>query len=373
MKKWKFLGIVVFYLFCVGVGSCIGYLMAIGKLQGKDLILGCLAVIITYYLQIIIHEIGHAVFGLLSGYEFLSFRVGGLILVKKNGKLEGKRFSLKGTGGQCLLYYPGNNKYDFPYVLYNLGGVLGNFIAGLLPLFLYFAFPLNKILGTLVLINFFVAIFLSFTNGIPMKVGGIPNDAYNIILMRKDREARKSFWVQLQVTALLSKGTRLKDMPEDWFSLPMEPDWSNALVCTLATFRCGYFHDSFDFAQAKESTENILVHGVGLVDLYRNSLTIELVFYAALEGDIERVKELYTKELQRSMLRLRTSLSAQRLFYTHALLVEQDKDKAVKHLKLFEKIAATFPYEGEIEGERELIDYVKGVAVTKLDTTTSKV
>ena len=373
MKKWKFLGIVVFYLFCVGVGSCIGYLMAIGKLQGKDLILGCLAVIITYYLQIIIHEIGHAVFGLLSGYEFLSFRVGGLILVKKNGKLEGKRFSLKGTGGQCLLYYPGNNKYDFPYVLYNLGGVLGNFIAGLLPLFLYFAFPLNKILGTLVLINFFVAIFLSFTNGIPMKVGGIPNDAYNIILMRKDREARKSFWVQLQVTALLSKGTRLKDMPEDWFSLPMEPDWSNALVCTLATFRCGYFHDSFDFAQAKESAENILVHGVGLVDLYRNLLTIELVFYAALEGNIEKVKELYTKKLQSFMLLMKTSLSAQRLFYTHASLVEQDEEKAVKHLKQFEKIAATFPYEGEIESERELIDYAKGVAVTKLDTTSSKV
>ena len=42
---------------------------------------------VTTVLHTIIHEGGHLVFGLLSGYEFLSFRVMSFTIVKKDGKL----------------------------------------------------------------------------------------------------------------------------------------------------------------------------------------------------------------------------------------------------------------------------------------------
>ena len=48
-------------------------------------------------LQIIIHEAGHLLFGLISGYHFVSFRIGSYILVKgPEDKLSLKRFHLAG-------------------------------------------------------------------------------------------------------------------------------------------------------------------------------------------------------------------------------------------------------------------------------------
>lgn len=55
------------------------------------------------FIQIIIHEAGHLVFGLLSGYEFVSFRIGSITLAKYDNKYCFKRFHIAGTGGQCLM------------------------------------------------------------------------------------------------------------------------------------------------------------------------------------------------------------------------------------------------------------------------------
>ena len=63
--------------------------------------LACL--VLSFWLQAILHEGGHLVCGLLSGYRFLSFRVGSFTLLRQNGRLVLRRFYLPGTGGQCLL------------------------------------------------------------------------------------------------------------------------------------------------------------------------------------------------------------------------------------------------------------------------------
>lgn len=55
------------------------------------------------YLNIIIHELGHIVFGKLSGYEFISYRVGSLMLLKRDGKFVWKRYAIPGTGGQVVM------------------------------------------------------------------------------------------------------------------------------------------------------------------------------------------------------------------------------------------------------------------------------
>ena len=75
-----------------------------------------LIVISALYLQILLHEAGHLVFGLLTGYRFLSFRVGSLMLVREQGKLRLKSFSIAGTGGQCILIPPAWNEHHNPFV-----------------------------------------------------------------------------------------------------------------------------------------------------------------------------------------------------------------------------------------------------------------
>ena len=46
---------------------------------------------------IIIHELGHLIFGLLSGYKFSSFRIGNIMLVKTGGKLKFKKLTIELT------------------------------------------------------------------------------------------------------------------------------------------------------------------------------------------------------------------------------------------------------------------------------------
>ena len=53
-----------------------------------------LSIYAAFLLQTVIHEAGHLVFGLATGYRFVSFRVFSWMWIKKDGKLHFKRMSL---------------------------------------------------------------------------------------------------------------------------------------------------------------------------------------------------------------------------------------------------------------------------------------
>ncbi|MFR1327763.1 MAG: hypothetical protein ACLSCE_16590 [Bacteroides cellulosilyticus] len=55
---------------------------------------------------------------------------------KEGGKFRFKRFSISGTGGQCLLSPPDKPYEQMPYFWYNAGGVLMNLLPGIIALIL---------------------------------------------------------------------------------------------------------------------------------------------------------------------------------------------------------------------------------------------
>ena len=95
-------------------------------------LLAILILLFSIFLQVLLHEGGHLVCGLATGYRFVSFRIFNLTFIRKDGKLCIKRFSLAGTGGQCLLTPPERPLEDIPTTLYNLGGVLANLLTAIL-------------------------------------------------------------------------------------------------------------------------------------------------------------------------------------------------------------------------------------------------
>lgn len=98
---------------------------------------GILAFIVSLLIIIPVHEFGHLICGLLSGYKFVSFRIFNLTFVNIDGKIRVKHYSVAGTGGQCLLSPPDFPLDKIPTTLYNFGGVLANIILGLVMLPLY--------------------------------------------------------------------------------------------------------------------------------------------------------------------------------------------------------------------------------------------
>ena len=94
---------------------------------------GCLlsfvAPAIAFVLHIIVHEGGHLVGGLLTGYRFVSFRIFSLTLLRRDGRYIVRRFNIPGTGGQCIMLPPEGDAAKVPFVIYNAAG--GKHIAHL--------------------------------------------------------------------------------------------------------------------------------------------------------------------------------------------------------------------------------------------------
>ena len=112
-KSWKnYLPVILGMVMGLGAGVASGILFA-GGIQasdGKDLVvvlfMSLLSAIAAFFLQVFFHESGHLIFGLLTGYRFVSFRIGHLMFVRQDGVMNIRRMSITGTGGQCLMAPP---------------------------------------------------------------------------------------------------------------------------------------------------------------------------------------------------------------------------------------------------------------------------
>ena len=138
------------------------------------------------FVQIILHEGGHLIFGLATGYRFVSFRVGSLTLIKeKESSVSNASPSPARADNACSL--PTDKPYEqLPYFWYNAGGVLMNLLTAILALVLWVAYPEIPLpLHLFLLFSFICGFFLALMNGIPLKMSGITNDAYNLILMHR--------------------------------------------------------------------------------------------------------------------------------------------------------------------------------------------
>ena len=370
-QKWLY---TVFLLVTGGIcGECIAWymdkLVTSGQSAGITLIpfglllLGFLAVL---FIQIIVHEGGHLVFGLLSGYQFSSFRVGSFMVVKLDGKLRFKQFSLAGTGGQCLMAPPDLVDGKLPFVLYNLGGSLMNLISAALCLALYFPAREVPYLSLFLLMGAIVGVAYALMNGVPLRLGTVDNDGYNALSMGKDPAALRAFWLQLKLNALLAQGVRLKDMPEAWFQFPDDAELKNSMTATIGVFSCNRLMDAHQFQSARESMGKLLAADSALSGIHQNLLTNDLLYCELLfENRPDRLDRMLNKGQQKFMKAMKTYPSILRTAYAYALLAQKDEKKAKRIKETFQKIGRSYPYPSDWESERELMDLAEAKANTQ--------
>lgn len=340
------------------IGGIIGILLVKEAKNPIIALVYLILFVLIYILQIILHEAGHLIFGLLSGYEFVSFRVGSLTFIREGGKIAIKKFKVIGTGGQCLMMPPEGNGYDCPYVLYNLGGVLMNAIISCLCIVISMLLPYNTVMGDICRLFFITGLIAIALNGIPIKSLG--NDGYNLLSIKRSKSERYSFYMILKINGLLHKGVRLKDMPIEWFNLSREDCLEGRLASNLRTIEAGYYEDKKEFNKVREILEDLIDNSNNLGKLLKNELKCELLFCEILgECREEVINELYTKELKKYIKATDCFISRKRLMYAYYLIIEKDNDKANKVLAEVEKVKKTYPVKAEVESELEIIDFIK--------------
>lgn len=315
-----------------------------------------LGMYVALFFHMIVHEAGHLVFGLMTGYKFCSFRVASFMWLKENGKLKFKRLTLAGTGGQCLMAPPDMKDGKIPLVLYNLGGSFINIIIGALFLVGYLIFSDIPFLSPILLIFAVVGFMTAMMNGIPMRMGTVDNDGYDAFALSRNKEAVEAFWVQLKVAEQSSKGVRLKDMPAEWFDVPTDEAMKNSMVATRCVFACNRLMDEEKFEEADALMAHLLEIESGIVGLHHDLLMCDRIYVELIgENRSEVIESMMTKDQKKFMKAMKRFPSVLRTQYVLALLSEKDAAKAEAIKSDFEKAVKSYPYLHEIDSERELM------------------
>ncbi|MEL5893514.1 hypothetical protein AAE250_08425 [Bacteroides sp. GD17] len=267
--------------------------------------------LLSVFLQIILHEGGHLVCGLATGYRFVSFRILSLTFIRLDGKLRIKNFSIAGTAGQCLLTPPDKPLQDIPYILYNSGGVLANLLTAAIAIILLLTVDeMPPLMEIFLLLFALVGIILGLMNGIPMKIGGVGNDAYNMRLLRRDERSKQAMVTMLRVNALIQEGIRPKDMPEEWFRQEYDIDYRNTLQVTIRLMYIGRLQDQFEWWDAYNALEEMMTHKDEIIGLLAKEIECEMVFTGLVIAEFEWVNKLYTKELSDYILQYKNVMSS---------------------------------------------------------------
>ncbi|MBO4537274.1 MAG: hypothetical protein IKX74_00530 [Erysipelotrichaceae bacterium] len=310
--------------------------------------------LISTVLQTAIHEAGHMIMGLLTGYRFVSYRLFNLMISRNSeGKLELKKHSMTGTAGQCLMGPPEYSE-RFPCILYNAGGVLVNLLTALLAYFLMDAVAgrLPKILlGTFAL----AGIFTGFGNGVPMKTAMAPNDGMNILELLLHPSSRRAFWQQMKANELLMNGVRAKDMPEELLKYDESVLTNGSLGAFLLCLRESTLMDRHDFDGAYQIIEEAFDKEYPLPGISRCAMMMDKVTVDCLRGSCEEINDKLVRKYIKASRSVPTVLRAE---YA-AALYRKDEQAQQKLLQDLEKLKDTYPYPADLQGEMELVDILK--------------
>ncbi len=312
--------------------------------------------VLSYFIQIIIHEAGHLVFGLWTGYQFLSFRIGKWVLIKQDTGYTIKRYHIPGTAGQCLLIPPEDDQI---FKLYHAGGVLMNLIVALICGLLLYLFKIeNMYVTATLLLNILIAIATALMNGIPMNANGICNDGYNLWISMKDDQKRKALYLQLDINAWLYQNKAITDYPVEKLEPYLHTPAEDTFYAPLIDFMAIYHMAKHQFDKAYELLEN-LYHHPQSVTVVKNEIICDYTFVKMILGASQEEIDTLLKPVKKYIKMMEPyTLSKIRLQYLYLCLYDHDENKKVNLFKRKKKYIKNIPQTSELTMELELIDYI---------------
>ncbi len=317
-----------------------------------------LAVLLAAVLNIVIHEGGHLVAGLLTGYKFVSFRFFNWTLIRKDGRLLWRNFELEGTGGQCLMAPPDKPLEEIDTRWYNAGGVLANAFITLIAIVLIWFLDLPSWLNILLGMMALFGIFGVLTNGIPMKLGGVANDGYNLLQLEKDLAAKQSFCNVLEFNARNQGGEMYSQMPERLFNIPDPIDWKNPMhavtVLASATRKQAQHQWEESYQQLTEANN----HKGDIMPLYQLELENMMTLACIATGRDEEARQHYTDKVAKYVSHhAPTQSDKQMTAMAVALALESDRPKAEELLHKLEDERDKYIHQGDVAMSLDLMHW----------------
>lgn len=182
------------------------------SLSISTVIIVVLSIVISFYLAIIIHELGHAVVGKFQGMALLNLSIGPIVFERENGRLRMlfMRTAL-GYAGRAVMYFPTQTPEKVmqkKLIRYVYGGPIVNIVVGIVSVmisFIWIHHPFYLIFGTLNL-------YLGITNLTSAQVKTVMTDGMHI---KKLKNVPVEQSVMIHVHKQLTEDLHT-DSPKDW-------------------------------------------------------------------------------------------------------------------------------------------------------------
>lgn len=354
-RNWKqvFLWILLFIVSgIIGIGGMELIATYMPNFSFIDIILGFLVFILSIPLHIVLHEAGHLIGGLLSGYQFIMFRLFHTVWIKTNEGISRRKQVVQGLLGQALMAPP-ENEENPPFLLYHSSGLIVNLATALLMFYAGWVIS-NPSVAFLLFLSGGVAFFLFITNIIPMK----GNDGYNIVQHYKRPETLAETTNILHLYGGMVRGESFVNL-QRYITLDSPKSFENPNTVTFYTAQAAAAFEQYDFNEACKIYQDLWRNRTQLMDLHKPEIYFNYLFCLFLtepaHEDILKIKET---TIYKNYLKMKAA-DTFKVRAAEAIYAEEDVDKATILLDEGEKLIATAPTISEEKLERHLYAYLR--------------
>jgi len=276
--------------------------------------------LLSMYLIFILHELGHAFCGYLTGYRLVAFGLGHFLLTKKSGRFYLSRTAvLKNVGAQYIGLKEDEN--DQRIILMIAGGLMVHLSLILLAILFgcltrswYFA-------GTWIFLN------LSFllNNALPVGI----TDGAKIWELLQHPENTKYAYLVLRHSAQTLLAPQEYDLKD--FTMPVDKDARGSFVESIETLRGVVFILDDHLEAAKKLFQSLLERTEHSVS--KTLCQLCLLQIALLEGDNEKAEQYASNRSVKSFLSLKMA-DVQMIQAWYQFKVKNDVAQARKAMKI---------------------------------------
>mgnify|MGYP000978449398 FL=1 len=276
--------------------------------------------LLSMYLIFILHELGHAFCGYLTGYRLVAFGLGNFLLTKKSGRFYLSRTAvLKNVGAQYIGLK--EDESDQRIILMLSGGLMVHLSLILLAILFGFLTRSWYFAGTWIFLN--LSFFLN--NALPVGI----TDGAKIWELLQHPENTKYAYLVLRHSAQTLLAPQEYDLKD--FTMPVDKNARGSFAESIETLRGVVFILDDHLEAAKKLFQSLLERTEH--SLSETFCQLYLLQIALLEGDNEKAEQYASNRSVKSFLSLKMA-DVQMIQAWYQFKVKNDVAQARKAMKI---------------------------------------
>lgn len=304
--------------------------ISLGNSSKYEFIIFFTFLIISFYIQLIFHELGHFFAGKFVKFQFCEFYIFPIVIRRKNGRVNLSFSYNNGNMGACFMYPKTFDKINQRWLIYYLGGLIVNFILISISSFCLAisTFSVSCLYIKMGLIIFLVINQINFIlNAVPIEMDGIKRDGAHILSILRNSPNDENEITLLNITSQLMAGIRPRDISFEIFN-----NYKEGCNCQqselLMNIYCYYYY--LDKLNIEKSTYYMDLFEKD-IEKYSNIFGVTLeceifYYYCTLKEDINKAEEIYSVVVKK--LNIENDIFTCRIQMAYELYIRKDAKKA---------------------------------------------